>query len=363
MAEVLVVGLSARALSQSARTAGYAPLAADFFCDLDTQEAAEQCELVDGDLARGFEWQPLARALDCLAANREPLGVVCGAGFEDRPHLLDRVAERWPLLGNCGGAVARISDPAALAGLCAKLGIPHPRWSGRPQNEDWLTKRAGGSGGSHVASRERGTRRRYWQERVEGEPISALVLGNGAEALVLGLSAQWPDPDPRSPYRYGGAVRPVTLPPAIAKELSDAARGIIAEAGLIGLNSVDFLVGEDAWHLIEVNPRPGATMDIFRPAGESLFALHVEACRGCLPSRPPDFEGGAAARIVYARRDIPNVPEFHWPEWAADRQASGTALRAGGPLCTVTAVAATAAEARQLVEERSRAIAAALDAG
>jgi predicted ATP-grasp superfamily ATP-dependent carboligase len=360
MAEVLVVGLSARALSQSARSAGYAPLAADFFCDLDTQEAAEECERVDGGLARGFEWPPLARALGCLTANRDPVGVVCGSGFEDRPELLDRMAERWPLLGNSTGAVARVSDPAMLAELCTRLGIPHPRWSARPQNADWLTKRAGGSGGSHVASHE--GRGRYWQARVEGEPISALVLGNGAEALVLGLSAQWADPDAGSPYRYGGAVRPVTLSPTIVETLSAAARTIVAAAGLVGLNSVDFLVAEDAWHLIEVNPRPGATMDIFCPAGASLFALHVEACHGRLPSLPPAFEGGAAARIVYARRDVPNVPEFRWPDWAADRQPSGTALRAGAPLCTITAFAATATEARQLVEERGRIVAAALDA-
>ena len=227
----------------------------------------------------------------------------------------------------------------------------------------WLTKRAGGSGGSHVASRDQGTRGRYWQERVEGEPISALVLGNGAEAFVLGLSAQWADPDAGSPYRYGGAVRPVSLSPAIAAALSNAARNVVAAAGLVGLNSVDFLVSGDAWHLIEVNPRPGATMDIFRPAGASLFALHVEACRGRLPSQSPAFEGGAAARIVYARRDVPNVPEFRWPDWTADRQPPGTSLSAGAPLCTVTAFAATAAEARRLVEERGRVVAAALDAG
>src|SRR6187551_3318731 len=85
MAEVLVMGLSARALSQSARSAGYAPLAADFFCDLDTQESAEECQRVDGSRALGFEWQALARALVSLAADRQPEGVVCGSGFEDRP--------------------------------------------------------------------------------------------------------------------------------------------------------------------------------------------------------------------------------------------------------------------------------------
>jgi predicted ATP-grasp superfamily ATP-dependent carboligase len=362
MAEVLVVGLSARALSQSARSAGYDPLAADFFCDLDTQESAKKSQRVNGSLARGFEWQPLAQALQCLAANQEPVGVVCGSGFEDRAELLDRLAEWWPLLGNPGTAVARMSEPATLAGLCAELGIPHPRWSATPRNESWLTKRAGGSGGSHVANGHRETLGRYWQERVEGEPVSALVLGNGAEALVIGLSAQWADPDIDSPYRYGGALRPVDLAPAVGMALSDAARRIVTAAGLVGLNSVDFLLTEHAWHLIEVNPRPAATMDIFRPVGGSLFALHVEACRGSLPSRPPVFEGGAAARIVYARRYVASVPEFRWPDWAADRQPPGTSLQAGEPLCTVTAFAPTAAEARQLVEERGRAVSAALGA-
>lgn len=356
-----MLGLSVRALSQSARSAGYAPLAADFFCDLDTREAAEECRQIAGSLARGFEWEALARALDCLASNRRPVGVVCGSGFEDRSELLDQIGARWPLLGNSGATVAQVSDPGKLAKLCARAGVPHPRWSPTPC-AGWLAKQIGGSGGTHVTSDDRKSVGRYWQERIAGEPVSALVLANGTEAFVLGLSAQWADPARGSPYRYGGAARPASLPPEVAGALSEAARKVSVAAGLIGLNSVDFLVAEDTWHLIEVNPRPGATMDIFQPGGTSLFALHVEACRGLLPPRPPAFEGGAAARIVYARRDMPSVPEFAWPDWTADRQPPGTALRAGEPLCTVTAFAAPAAAARRLVEERGKLIAAALDA-
>ena len=54
---------------------------------------------------------------------------------------------------------------------------------------------------------------------------------------------------------------------------------------LAGLNSVDFLVADDAVWLLEINPRPGATLDIFEPDGGSLFALHVQACGGVLPER------------------------------------------------------------------------------
>jgi predicted ATP-grasp superfamily ATP-dependent carboligase len=80
MAEILVVSLSARALAQAARQAGYAPLAADLFCDLDTRMTAERCVLIAGDLAKRLEWAPLIEALDELASGRAPIGIVCGAG-------------------------------------------------------------------------------------------------------------------------------------------------------------------------------------------------------------------------------------------------------------------------------------------
>ena len=276
-----MVGLSARALSQSARRAGYAPLAADLFCDLDTQEAAELSVRIDGDLERGIEWPQLAVALETLSDGREPIGLVYGSGFEDRADLLARMAERWPLLGNSAEAVARVSDPERLANLCRQCGVSHPAWSAAPV-PGWLSKQVGGAGGSHVGTASPGARR-YWQERVDGEPVAALVLANRERALVLGSSAQWADPSPGAAFRYGGAARPAELPSETANALEHAAIRVVEAARLVGLNSVDFLVAEDGWHLIEINPRPGATLDIFRSAEPSLFALHVEACRGRLP--------------------------------------------------------------------------------
>lgn len=360
MAEVLVVGLSARALSQSARAAGHVPLAADLFSDLDTEDAAERSVRIGGSLAHRLEWPALISALQELAAGRDPIGLVYGSGFEDRTDLLDRLSECWPLLGNSGEAVARVSDPEKLAALCRQCSIPHPAWSPTPV-PGWLSKEVGGAGGVHVDAAERGGRR-YWQERVSGEPVSALILANGEAAVVLGLSAQWTDPSPRSPFRYGGAVRPALLPPETAKALEDAAVHVCEAANLVGLNSVDFLVAEGGWHLIEINPRPGATLDIFRSAERSLLSLHIEACRGRLPATKPEFADAAAARIVYARRDIASVPEFDWPEWTADRQPPGTSINIGEPLCTVLADAVTPLEARSLVEERADTIAVALGA-
>lgn len=357
-----MVGLSARALSQSARAGGYRPLAADFFCDLDTREAAEDCARIESSLDHGFEWPQLFEALKKLSAGKAPIGIVYGSGFEDRSDLLDRLAERWPLLGNSASAVRRVTEPETLAELCDQCSIPHPRWSYVPEGEGWLSKQVGGAGGSHIAPGDpKGVR--YWQERVEGDPVSALVLADSRRALVLGLSSQWSDPWPDAPFRYGGAVRPADIPPATQASLVDAAQRVTEAAKLVGLNSVDFLVAEDDWHLIEINPRPGATLDIFRPAVGSLFALHVEACHGRMPPSAPTFADASAARIVYAGRDLPRVPDFSWPDWSADRQPPGTEVRTGAPLCTVLADAATALEARQLVEARGASIADALSVG
>ena len=65
------------------------PLVADFFADADTREIAHACRKVDDDLKRGFRWSTLGPALETLAAQAPSplLGVVCGAGFEDRTGL------------------------------------------------------------------------------------------------------------------------------------------------------------------------------------------------------------------------------------------------------------------------------------
>jgi predicted ATP-grasp superfamily ATP-dependent carboligase len=118
----------------------------------------------------------------------------------------------------------------------------------------------------------------------------------------------------------------------------------------------------EGWWLIEVNPRPGATLDIFEPAEASLFALHVDACRGRLPENPPSFAGAAAAQTVYARRAIASMPPLAWPAWTADRQPPGTRVDAGAPLCTVLARAEAAGDAKQLVQERAGRIRAAAGA-
>jgi uncharacterized protein len=354
---VLIAAISGRALAASARRGGYLPLVTDFFGDQDTLAVAHAYVRAAGSLRRGFDENALIHALQTLGERHEPIGVVCGTGFEDRTPLLRRLAERWRLIANSAETVARIKDPAFLSALCNNLGIPFPRVSSsKPEAQtEWLTKRRGGAGGTHIkpmAQPVAGCGDVYYQQKLPGTPVSALFLADGKSAILLGFSTQWSLPAPRQPYRYGGAVRPADLAPLTATVLATAVRRLAEATSLVGLNSADFLVdGKDFW-LLEVNPRPGATIDVFEPPQGSLFALHLAACTGKLPEPLPYPEGARAAAIVYAEDEIPSVAPCDWPDWTTDRPIAGSAIKAGEPLCTVHACSSTATGARTLAEER-----------
>jgi predicted ATP-grasp superfamily ATP-dependent carboligase len=407
---VLIAAASGRALAASARRAGYAPLAVDYFADQDTIANAHAYVRLDCGLEHGMQAPEVIAALQTLSEQNDAYGVVWGSGFEDRPNLLRDIAERWTLLGNGPDVVEHVKHPMLLAKLCRSCDIPYPETRLDPPDDKtgWLIKRIGGAGGTHIrearevltsprlrgevdarsaagegaspSTQTRGDapspgllrnptspRKRgevearetafYYQRRAVGDPISALVLADGKAAMLLGFSTQWSSSRPSNPFRYGGAAQPATLSPEFADALTAVVQRLTASIGLLGLNSFDFLVEGSKFHLLEINPRPGATIDIFEPAESgSLFALHVDACRGRLPDRAPVLDSAAASAIVYAPTDIPQLPSFDWPDWSADRPIAGSFISAQSPLCTVLARAATAAQAQELVKERAQAI-------
>ena len=248
---------------------------------------------------------PALRALAALAPS-PILGLVYGAGFEDRPELLTLIAKHWPLLGNDAATVARLKAPESFFAELDRLGIPHPATTQR-------TAREGAQAGSPsaraapaaVISRRAGcnaTRARSTTRSAStGRAVSALFVANGRRARVLGFSEQWTAPTPRSPFRYGGALRPASLRQSVAREMASAVAAIARSFAVVGLASADFLVEGDDALLLEINPRPGATLDIFDSGAKPLMRLHLEAIReGRLPRSGLKFDDAMASAIVYS---------------------------------------------------------------
>jgi predicted ATP-grasp superfamily ATP-dependent carboligase len=354
---VLIAALSGRALAVAARKAGYAPLVADLFGDEDLCATAAKAARIPGNLTTGLVGQATRKTLARLATGKKCEGIVWGAGFEDRPELLANLARMWPILGNSAEVVGRAKDPYHLAGLCEALETAHPqiRETAPHKTTDWLRKTVGGSGGAHVqiASEDAASRgKTYYQRKVDGRSVSALFVANGEKTLMIGFTDQWSNPTRESPLRYGGALRPASINRRQKLALGQTVDRIGKALGLRGLNSVDFTIEDQSHWLIEINPRPGATLDIFDEASVPLFSMHVEACRGSLPERAPRYGGAAAAAILYATRRVEAFPKLDWPEWTADRQRAGTHVEVGEPICTVRAKARSRSLVRARVEER-----------
>ena len=363
---VLIAAISGRALAQSAQRGGYQPLVVDFFGDQDTLLIARDHVRLTGNLANGIAENALRVALEGLADRYRPMGIVCGSGFEDRPQLLQSVAARWRVFGNSAETVTKVKNPEMLSAICAELAIPFPEFSlTEPSNPaDWLAKRIGGAGGSHItpASQPAG-RSVYYQRKVPGIPTSLFFLADGARSTVIGFSSQWVLGTASRPYRYGGAVQPATVTPQIATLFSTAVDRLVAATSMVGLNSADFHIDGERYWLLDVNPRPGATLDIFELPEGSLFACHMAACAGRLVAAPRYPAGAKAAAIVYAEDDVSCVPALDWPDWTADRPQPGITIKAGEPLCTVYACDDAAAGAKALADQRRHTILAWMRAG
>lgn len=368
---ILVVAVSARALAEAVVRSGRPVIAVDLFGDADTRAAATAHAVVPGSLDDGPDLAAVIAAGERLAATHgEPAGVIVGSGFEHRPEALAELGERWPLIGSPPEAVAAVKDPGRLATLCADLSIPHPEIAATPPADPtgWLVKRAGGSGGGHVAPAAAATADasqadHYWQRRVDGRAMSATILCDSGGAHLIGFCTAAFAPTPAQPYRFGGLAGPVAVDPNLASEITAAADRLARVTGLRGLVGLDLIVDGARWWLIEVNPRPTAALDVLDRGSPPLMALHLAACgampatgersaMGAAPAWTPPATTAATA-LVYAPRDGVAITA-DWPDWAADRPLPGTAIPAGAPICTVRAEGDDAGARTTLLELRAR---------
>ncbi|MDX2288608.1 MAG: ATP-grasp domain-containing protein [Hyphomicrobiaceae bacterium] len=365
---ILIAALSGRALAASARRAGFVPLVIDAYGDVDTHAlaaAVQVCPSGRGGLSR----TGLFTAADAIAANWTVAGLVLGTGFEARPALIDRLASRYgPLLGCDGGRVRRSKDPTDFFAVLAELGIVHPET--RPDRPDaptgWLSKRVGGCGGGHVrrlVGAGRARPGRYYQREVPGTALSVMGL-IGRTGPAFAFTTSWTAPAEGAPFRYGGSASVDVVDPDLEARLIDGVLAVSKALGLVGLVSFDFIVdaSQEAF-LLEVNPRPGATLDILDDAAGTLFSAHVAACRGQdavgMVARSWSPKPRAAA-YLYADRGPLTVPVVDWPDWVSDRPQPGLVLPAGAPVCTVHAEGRSAADAYALCGDRLARLAARL---
>lgn len=342
---------------RAAAAAGYQVIAADAYGDADTRQvAAQSLRLV----YRQGGFDAVDTCAQLLPLMQGACGLVYGSGFETQPDLLATLAEQCALYGNQPETVRIAKDPDRFFSLLSRLDIPFPAVSRTPPTDarGWLSKRVGGSGGTHVVPMaEEGGADRYYQREIPGEPASLLFLADGRNVRAVGYNRQLLAPLAEMPYRYGGAVSQWPLPLAVSAAMHTAATAITHELGLRGLNSLDCVVEGESISVLEINPRLSATFALYdeKNEGAVLFEAHMQACLGQLPVALPP-EPAQAHLIYYAPFSLTAPATSAWPEWVADLPEPASRIAADEPLCSVLASAPDAAQALALAQARVAAL-------
>jgi predicted ATP-grasp superfamily ATP-dependent carboligase len=360
---VLIVGVSTRALAESACRAGWECASVDAFGDLDLKARGGALALTR-DLGR-----PYSAAAAVALGRRFPVEAAAYVGnLENHPVAVRRLAEGRELLGNSAETLARARDVFALAREVRRAGarVPETRVPGTarslPAAGDWLRKPARGGGGSGVRRFVPGRELRrdeILQECVVGTLGSVSFAADGRRAVLLGL-AEGLAGDPAfgaSGFRYCGSLYPFA-PGAVATETLDAVAQAVTRAfGLVGVNGIDFVLQDGEPVILELNPRYSASMELIeRRGGPSVFEVHAAACRGKLPA-PRRLPSSATATlgkaVVWARRDLVAGDTRGWlaRDDVRDIPHPGERIRRGHPVCTVFAHGHDAATCRRRLVE------------
>lgn len=383
MAVLAVAAVSARLLAESAALDGYPVIALDLYGDADTRRAA-------------LQWLPLGpvgasrpdpdRLLDALhglsrrAGGDAVVGWIAGSGFEAQAELLAAGAKVLPLIGTAAADVRRIRDPGEFFAALSALGIAHPATQWRPpaDRDGWLSKDANACGGWHIlpaalaAGAASSLTSRYFQRALPGSPMSATFIANGREARLLGFNELIVRPFGSRPFVYCGCIGPVTVPADAARQVGEAVRLLSTEFRLRGWCSLDFMRDGDEIAVLEVNPRPSASMALYAPRGQTDAQL-----RACLDAELPPpgaleapwAAGGrmSGSRIVYARRRlrlgaIAAQRLAAWPN-AHDLPVAGASFEPGDPVCSLGAQGVGAERVQALLSAGHDALLDTLDTG
>jgi len=369
MPTLAVAATSARMLAEAAAQDGFSVIALDVFGDRDTRRVSAQWWPIGtpGDLA--IQPHLVIEALQRLARRGDVAGWVPGSGFEGLPALLQHGASVLPLIGTSAAAVRRVRDPESVFGFLDAVHVAHPqtRLSPPPEGGGWLMKRAGGSGGWHIRHASARVRAEvpedgYFQRLAPGVPMSATYIANGVDACVLGFNELIVRSLGGHPYVYCGSVGPVPLRAEIVVEVTRAVGLLVEKYELRGLGSLDFMLDDDVVSVLEVNPRPSASMVSYAtrlPGG--VMAAHVSACRdNVLPQVSRVQAPVIGNEIVFARRTLTLTEPAsaclaQWPG-SHDLPVAGASFAAGDPVCSVSATGITAGHVRTQLTQRRKAL-------
>lgn len=322
-------------LAEGASRSGFIPWVIDLFADQDTLRLSERVFRVDTLDA------PFLRKIIADFKSRHPCPpVVYGSGLEHYPKTLELINRECELIGNDIETVRGLQQKKRFFELLDHLEIDYPRvaFTEPMTTEKWLIKPEAGEGGIGIRQFRNGMPAQgniYWQKHIEGTVGSALFLSDGRSVQIIGFHTQWTENQAESnPFQFAGIINCSPLSTEQEHKVSSWIAAILRAIPLKGLNTLDFIIQGERIYVLEVNPRPSASMQLY---DADLFGAHLNACRGLLYNTNFTNHQVCAYRIVYADRNITIPDAFSWPKACRDLPIAGSIIRKGQPICSIIA--------------------------
>ncbi|MDB2705480.1 ATP-grasp domain-containing protein [Pseudomonadota bacterium] len=334
---VLIFAQSGRFLAQSATQAGYRVWVADCFGDVDTLITSERWQgLPSLDTLTIKQFQTILQSL----TKGEECSLIYGSGIEQCFHLLHQLPSHIELIANSASTIKTIKTPPLFFDILSTLSLPYPDtvFDKSLTSTDYIAKSISGLGGGHICpiSQLDSLHNYYFQQITDGISVSALFLADGKKAQILSFNRQYSDPIPRSPYRLGMIETFLEITSTHQKFIIKACNRITQRTGLKGLNSLDFIISpNNELFLLEINPRPSASVELTESKSTPIIQFHINACRGELISRSLKTPSCISSlRYIFAEKNVSIPRDMVWPAECSDIAKSASHIKKDAPICS-----------------------------
>ena len=337
--QILIIASSGRMLAQSALRAGLVPFVIDLFADQDTQYLAKSHQVLNSLGA-----VELVPAVNYFQSRFNLSNVVYGSGLEGYPESIDFLGTKLNLLGNSASVFRQMLDKKFFFNVLEKLAIPFPEvvFSVPKNQHNWLLKPLYGEGGMGIKLADNTPTEEkniYWQRHIDGIPMSVLFIADGKNARIIGFNRQWTTAlDARQHFVFAGAINQVELPEVEKSKLEHWLVALVPVFLLKGINCLDFIWdGVKSW-ILEINPRPSASMMLYdADFAKGLLHEHIQGCAGSIEENRHIAKKTKAFEILYADGDLQVPDDIAWPKWSLNQPAAGCLIRTKQPICSIIA--------------------------
>ena len=346
---ILIIAQSARMLSSMAVAIGLKIVVIDVYADVDTRKMA-----LAHDKVENCSVEQVKTAVEHLASFGFEY-IIYGSGLEAYPETLAFLATHAQVLGNSYQVFKHVHDKKAFFGYLSEQAIPHPPTLFTPPKtgSNWLFKPMLGQGGIGIDYFQPGdssnAENGYWQQYLPGQAMSLSFIAAKRQCQVLGLNQQWTLNLAGQPFLFAGIHNQAVLPMPVRQNLQNWLEQLVSHYDLSGLGSLDFIYSDNQCYVLEINPRPPASAQLY---GDWALARHIQACLGSLSTNILPAIPYAVYQIIYAEQ-IQVIPStINWPFWAQDFPEAGLIINPGQPICSIISNGNTIAEALSQLGQR-----------